>query len=94
MCDHNKKNDGRRIDPCMRLAIKNLQENGIKTLACCCGHGKVPMTIVIDIGEGTGKVIPLEIFSNVILARKKKFYIKQKNGHYIIPETVGGELLR
>ena len=94
MCKHNKKNDGRRIDPCMRMAIKNLQEQGITTLACCCGHGKAPMTIVIDIGRGTGKVIPLEIFSNEILARKKRFYIKQKNGQYIIPETVGGELLR
>jgi len=29
-----------------------------------------------------------------MIARKKRFYIKQKSGHYMIPETVGGELLR
>lgn len=94
MCKHNKKNDGRRIDPCMREVIKILNEQGVKTLACCCGHGNYPMSIVIDIGKAIGKIIPLEIFSGEVLARKKRFYIKQKSGHYIIPETVGGELLR
>lgn len=94
MCNLNKKNDGRRIDPCMRSAINILQEQGVETLACCCGHGKNPMSIVINIGRGTGKIIPLEIFSGEVLARKKRFYIKQKSGYYVIPETVGGELLR
>ena len=92
MCKLNKKNDGRRIDPCMREAIRCLNDYGIKTLACCCGHGKHPITIVIDIGEKVNKIIPLEIFSGVCLPRKKKFYIKQKDGTYIIPESVGGEL--
>ncbi len=94
MCKFNKKNDGRRIDPCMRDVIKILNEQGVKTLACCCGHGHHKMSIVIDIGYGTGKVIPLEIFSGEMIARKKRFYIKQKDGSYVIPETNGGELLR
>ena len=87
MCKLNKKNDGRRIDPCMREIIRCLQEQGVKTLACCCGHGKYPMTIVIDAGAGTGKVIPQEIFSGIYLPRKKRFYIKNSGGHYVIPEV-------
>lgn len=90
MCDLNKKNDGRRIDPCMKSAIRCLNDYGIKTLACCCGHGKHPMTIVIDVG--VDKVIPLEIFSGQFLKRRKRFYKKFKDGSYMIPETVGGEL--
>ncbi len=86
MCKFNPKNESRRIDPCMRKVISNLQEQGIRTLACCCGHGKYPMTIVINIG--VTKVIPLEIFSNIVLDRKKKFYKKDKQGYYFIPETL------
>lgn len=89
MCKLNKKNDGRRIDPCMVEAINNLNENGITTLACCCGHGKYPMTIVIDVGKKINRVIPLEIFSGICLQRKKKFYVKDKSGNYFIPESIG-----
>ncbi len=92
MCKHNKSNDGRRIDPCMRVLISNLQELGVKTLACCCGHGKYPMTVVVDAGANIGRVVPLEIFSGMILPRKKRFYVKLKSGDYVIPETIGGEL--
>jgi len=92
MCKLNKKNEGRRIDPCMRSCIRCLNDYGIKTLACCCGHGKHQMTIVIDAGVGDGKVIPLEIFSGEFLSRKKKFYLKQKDGTYIIPESKGEEI--
>lgn len=90
MCKINKKSDGRKIDPCMRSAIRCLNDYGTKTLACCCGHGKYPMTIVIDVG--VDKVIPLEIFSGMFLPRKKKFYVKNKSGDYVIPESMGGEL--
>ena len=92
MCRYNKKGDGRRIDPCMRVVISNLNEHGIKTLACCCGHGKYPMTIVIDAGVKIGRVVPLEIFSGIVLPRKKRFYVKDDAGHYVIPKTIGGEL--
>lgn len=92
MCKLNKSNDGRRIDPCMKEVINNLNQYGIKTLACCCGHGKHPMTIVIDIGQEIKRVVPLEIFSGVVIPRRKRFYVKLKSGDYVIPETVGGEL--
>jgi len=87
MCKFNLKNDSRRIDPCMVKVIDNLQVFGkIRTLACCCGHGKYPMTLVIDIG--LSKRLPLEIFSGKQIERKKKFYKKDKQGYYYIPEVM------
>lgn len=86
MCDHKLKSGLNRIDPCMVEVILNLQEQRIRTLACCCGHGKYPMSIIIDIGKDL--VIPLEIFSNKVIERKKKFYKKDKQGYYYVPETI------
>lgn len=33
-------------DPCLADWVKMLNENGIKTVASCCGHGRVPPTIM------------------------------------------------
>ena len=85
MCKLNKWGDT-RIDSCMRQVIKNLNELKVKTLACCCGHGKYPMSIIVDIGFSTQ--LPLEIFSNAMIERKKKFYKKDKQGYYFIPEAI------
>jgi len=68
----------------MTNVIGNLQLLNIETLASCCGHGKYPMTIVIKGILG----YPLEIFSNKTILRKKKFYKKDKDGYYFIPETI------
>lgn len=76
----------------MKEAIRCLNEQGVKTLACCCGHNKYPMTIVIDAGKEIGRVVPLEIFSGVFLNKKKRFYVKDESGQYVIPESVGGEI--
>lgn len=74
----------KKIDTCMVNLIRIMNENGIKTKACCCGHSIYPMTIVIDF-EG----MDYEIVSNIYLKRKKRFYIKDKGGFYYIPETLG-----
>ena len=37
-----------RIDPCMKHIIDFLNHKGVKTVGCCCGHGKYPMTIVME----------------------------------------------
>jgi hypothetical protein len=82
MCKLNKKSGNKRIDPCMKSIVANLQLRGIKTLACCCGHGKYPMTLVVE-----GLILyPTEIFSNKTIPRKKRFYLKDKQGYYYIPE--------
>lgn len=91
MCKLNKKNDSRFIDPCMQPLLQSLSGRlyeYYKTLACCCGHGKYPMTLIIKHDDSK---YPIEIFSNKCIPRKKKFYKKDKEGYYYIPETIEGE---
>ena len=86
MCKFNPKNNSRFIDPCIRILIKNLNYFGIKTLACCCGHKKYPMTIIVESGYGN-----FELISGSIIPRKKRFYKKDKQGYYYIPEVIENE---
>jgi len=88
MCKFNPKNDSRRIDPCMREFIKELNDNKIVTLACCCGHGKYPQTIIVK-HQGTKQ--PYEYFSKQYILRKRRFYKKDKQGIYYIPEVKDGK---
>lgn len=78
----------RVIDKCMKKAIATLsiifKHNGFRILACCCGHNKYPTSIVYK--------IPLlktnyELFSGKVIPRKKRFYVKDKQGYYFIPEV-------
>lgn len=78
MCKFNPKNDSRRIDPCMKNLIKVLPG----TFACCCGHGKYHMSIILKNINGDF----YEVFSGKIIPRKKRFYKKDKEGYYYIPE--------
>lgn len=90
MCKFDPKNDSRRIDPCMRKFIEslnNMLDKQIRIVACCCGHGKYPMTIVCKmINERPERAF--DICSDVWVPRKKKFYKKDKQGYYFIPETL------
>ena len=89
MCKLNRKNKGRRIDPCMKNYIKVLNvllDKQFKIVACCCGHKKYPMSIIV-ISKNLN--IPLDIVSGKNLSRKKRFYLKDKQGYYYIPETLG-----
>lgn len=76
-----------RIDKCMRPFIKNLNQ-GMKgkfeLLACCCGHGKYPITIVARNKKGQ----IFDLVSNKDIPRKRKFYKRDPQGHYYIPETI------
>jgi len=78
------KPNPRRMDPEMIEAIKILNGEGVKTLGCCCGHGKYKPTIVIRSVMG----IIVELLSGEIILRKKKFYkYDKKTGCYYIPEV-------
>jgi hypothetical protein len=93
MCKVDIKNGDTRIDPCMRIFIRNLKcyfglNLPIKILACCCGHGKYPMTIVVSFG-----ILRFDLVSGKYIPRKKKFYKRDKNGRYYIPEVVNGSSL-
>ena len=78
------KHNPRVIDKCMRNLIKLLNCRNIKTLANCCGHNKYPMTIIIETPLSKK---PFEILHQIHLPRKRKFYKKDKDGYYFIPEV-------
>lgn len=71
------------IDTCMKKGIEHLNRRDVKTLASCCGHGRYPMTIVMF----NGVAEPYELFSMKTIPRKKRFYRKDKDGYYYIPEV-------
>ncbi len=77
------------IDKCMRPIMKVFGDKRFPTRACCCGHGKYPMTLIM---ERDGK--NFEFFSGKEIPRKKKFYKKDKQGYYYIPETLTNKELK
>jgi hypothetical protein len=72
----------------MKNLIELMRQNGIRTLACCCGHGRYPMSIVIE-RDG----FRYEAMSGIEICRKKRFYRKDSKGYYYIPE-VGEEVTK
>lgn len=83
MCEFNKKNDSRKIDPCLVNLIAFLNQQNIKTISCCCGHAKHPMSIIV---QTKVKGITRDICNDIYFDNKKKFYKKDKQGYYFIPE--------
>lgn len=77
------------IDKCMRNFISTLNilllEQSLSIVGCCCGHKKYPMTIIVR-DSFSGKVF--DLVSGVTIPRKKKFYKRDKQGYYYIPETL------
>ena len=89
MCKLNRKNDSRRIDPCIKNLIKNLKlalNGDYELLASCCGHGKYPMTLIV--GVGISGRMRWDLVSGKYISRKKRFYKKDKQGYYYIPEVI------
>ena len=86
MCKFKLKSGDTRIDPCMKNLIYTLNEiPRFKTLACCCGHKKYAMTVMVY-----NKKLDLayEFFSGLVIPREKKFYKRnKKTGIYYIPEV-------
>jgi len=76
-----------RIDKCMINLINSLEwslSSFWKTVACCCGHKKYPMTVVIQNEDGYHH----EIFHDIDIPRKRNLYKKDKEGIYFIPEVL------
>ena len=74
-----------RIDPCLKnvISLLNKRDSCMETLSSCCGHGRYPMTIII---RDTWKTF--ELFSGVEFPHdKKRFYKKDKEDFYYIPEV-------
>jgi len=76
-----------RIDKCMRgfmMRLKVHLREGHKIVACCCGHNKYPMSIVIE-DEYKNHY---DLVSGELINRTRKFYKRDKEGYYYIPEVV------
>src|SRR4030067_1658927 len=72
-----------RVDACIRDLIQSLNYEGLETLACCCGHGKYPVTIIYR----RNRYIYDFCSGSMILERKKKYYKRDKYGLFFIPEV-------
>jgi hypothetical protein len=83
-----------RIDKCMKhfiLELNLIKQEQFEILACCCGHGKYPMSIVIKnstIPKDSTRYYIWELFSGEGIERTRKFYVKDKQGYYYIPEVI------
>ena len=84
MCQFDPANEGRRLDPCMATLIEELKRHGVETVSCCCGHGKYPMTIVIRGRNG----FFFELLSGEFIERRRRFYRRDQDGVYFIPEAI------
>ena len=74
-----------RVDACLRNLIEFLNNVcGVETLACCCGHGEYNMSIIVKSEDG----LIFDLISNKIINRKKRFYKKDAEGFFFIPEVV------
>ena len=76
-----------RVDPGLVHILEMLYRNGILTCGSCSGHGIYSMTIVLEYYNGEH----VELFSNIKIPRKKRFYKKNKEGFYFIPEVVAAQ---
>ena len=75
-----------RIDKCMKYLIEAINNGNMKTVACCCGHNKYPMTILVKNKYIKNSPV-IELRSGKIIPRKRKFYKRDKQGYYYIPEV-------
>jgi hypothetical protein len=77
------KGCGRRIDKCLIGCIATLEMRDFKIVACCCGHGKYPTTIIYK-GRFGGY---FDLLSGKEIPERRKIYKKDKQGYYYIPEV-------
>ena len=79
-----------RVDACLSGLIITLNNKGIETVACCCGHGKYPITILYmhksqDIMNGN--IYDFCSGWGVSARSKKRWYRRDKQGLFFIPEV-------
>ena len=81
-----KKNPSSVIDKCLRNLIERMQDEceEAEPIASCCGHGRYPMTIVAKNSFGDR----YEVMTDLPLRNKRKFYKRDADGYYYIPEVL------
>jgi hypothetical protein len=90
MCELKRyRTSNTHIDKCMKPLIDFLQDTlqnvSSKSVACCCGHNKYPMTVVIKFMNYAGWSY-YELFTGIEIPRSRRFYVRDKQGYYYIPE--------
>ncbi len=90
MCELKRygKTSNTQIDRCMKSLIKFLEKQRYNVVACCCGHAKYPITVVVRTVTLCGKHIFEELFTGVTIPRTRRFYKRDIEGYYYIPETI------
>lgn len=85
MCEAKRYKSGPnpRIDKCIEN-LMNYIDRDYEVLASCCGHGRYPMTIVVKFKKNI-----FDIISQENIPRKRKFYKRDSQGYYYIPEVCG-----
>ena len=76
-----------RVDKCLRTFIQRLKlhlEKENKIVACCCGHKKYPLSIIIEDKYKNH----YDLFSGKLILRKRNFYKRDQEGYYYIPEVL------
>ena len=73
-----------RVDPCIRDMIRSLNSHEYNTVASCCGHGMYPLTVVCQVGKQNRFY---DLISGVDIPRTRRFYKKDSDGFYYIPEV-------
>jgi hypothetical protein len=81
-----KTHNPRKIDSCMKEYINFLMKLNLIPRSCCCGHGKYHKSVIVETTNIMGEVTNYELFTGKIIPRKKRFYVKDKQGYYFIPE--------
>ena len=81
----NQANQYAKVDDCIANEIIRLNKKGTSTLSSCCGHKIYKKSIVVLHKNGITRI---EKFSKKIIPRKKRFYVKDKNGYYYIKECI------
>lgn len=91
MCKIHKPNN-RKIDPCLSKLIgvlnTKISDDDAEILACCCGHGKYPLTIVAKERALNDTWVITEWCSGKVIIRKSRFYKRDRQGYYYIPEVI------
>lgn len=76
-----------RVDACIYHLPLILSNRGFEVVACCCGHGRYPLTIVCR-NNFTNSGEYFDLISGVEIPRKKRYYFKDKKGYFYIPEVI------
>ena len=86
MCKRCKPNN-RKKDKCMIEVCRYISFLGkLEVVGSCCGHGKYPPSIIVKNKDNQ----IWDLISNLNVGRKRRFYKKDKQGIYYIPEVVNG----